>query len=303
MQDNKARENDSKIGISISEPDDDQMQKKGFADIHLTDFFVELCRYLIASGYDIVYGGDLRSRKHSYTRILFKLLKEYHNPEARETNRIINYLAWPYYQQLDENEDDEDYEISLRDYAQFIKIDPPKYLDINLDKRVDIEEKNEGLTRAEKEALGPTLTKMRYEMIQNSNIRILMGGRTKIFEGRIQGIIEEAYIALKEKVPVFLVGMFGGAAYSVIEQLLSNLSSEKGPTMEENDDLIFKSDVKDDKLKNIKAYFDKITFDSLNNNLTDDENRKLFTSDDFNQVIALILKGIRSCLKGSFSDN
>ena len=113
---------------------------------------------------------------------------------------------------------------------------------------------------------------------------------------------EEAYIALREKVPVFLVGMFGGTAYSVIEQLLSNLSSEKGPTMEENDYLIFKLEIKDAKFKSIKAYFDKVTFDRLNDGLSEDENEKLFASDDFNHVIALILKGIKTCIERRFSD-
>ena len=276
------------IGISISETDDDKMQKNGFTKMHLTDFFVEFCRYLIASGYNIVYGGDLR--KSGYTDILIELFRQYHYEVSEKhpvSNKIINYLAWPFYHQLSGIT-----EKNLRDIIVFVKIDPPKNQKIDLKKEVNFSK----IKPDEEKALKASLTYMRCVMIEACDFRIQMGGKIDSYLGIAPGIIEETYTAIQKDVPVFLVGMFGGATGIIIDHLCKTPCEGESPKDKEACSISKPKQNLNEITKSMLSYLSEVisTPCKLNNGLNCVENKMLFVSDDFDLVLALILKGIRS---------
>ena len=74
-----------RLGISISSSPD--LARLGLGELHLQDAFVEITRYLLASGGSPAYGGDLR--KGGYTDLLLDLLRTYRDevPEVVEDSR------------------------------------------------------------------------------------------------------------------------------------------------------------------------------------------------------------------------
>src|SRR6185295_20176733 len=56
------------------------------------------------------------------------------------------------------------------------------------------------------------LTAMRETMTGMSNARVVLGGKTDGFKGRMPGIAEEALSILRVGRPLFLLGGFGGCA-------------------------------------------------------------------------------------------
>jgi len=278
------------IGFSIAESDD--LPINGLTILHLVDAFVEFSRYILATEVKIAYGGDLR--EHGYTRILFDLARQHTKTIAESKQRIINYLAWPYYKQLTEKEQAKLNLIAIikrvglpEDLKEYETIDPDK-------------EKFE-----HRYVIARSLTNMRKELDKVINCRILLGGKTKDFLGKYPGIVEEAYISLKNNIPIYLVGAFGGATFNVIEALKGNRTG------------IFDENYFDEKEKEFINFYNKkvsatqdldeeiidyekmlnylqgIGIKGLNNGLTEEENERLFKSTYIFEIISLVLKGLK----------
>ena len=100
------------VAISISESPD--MGILGFGKGHLRDAMADIAAHLLASGYNLAYGGDLR--EDGFTRLLFELVSRYTpdpGPEQRgesvsdktqSHHRVVNYLAWPVHIRMRETE-------------------------------------------------------------------------------------------------------------------------------------------------------------------------------------------------------
>ncbi|WP_374982281.1 hypothetical protein [Salmonella enterica] len=71
------------------------------------------------------------------------------------------------------------------------------------------------------------LTAMRIAMNEKLHARIIVGGRLTGYSGRMPGIIEEASLALRESIPLFIVGGFGGAA-GLLTDLVAGQALESG---------------------------------------------------------------------------
>ena len=89
--------------IAISIPESSDIGIIGLGNGHLRDAAADIATHILASGYNIAYGGDLRDK--GFTQLLFELIARYtpiHEPEEtgkdkypKAHQRIINYLAWP----------------------------------------------------------------------------------------------------------------------------------------------------------------------------------------------------------------
>src|ERR1700740_2241504 len=64
------------------------------------------------------------------------------------------------------------------------------------------------------------LTHARRTLDELSRVCICVGGRTKGSSGRYLGIVEEAWLALKNEKPLFLLGALGGASQHLINAIL-----------------------------------------------------------------------------------
>jgi hypothetical protein len=148
------------------------------------------------------------------------------------------------------------------------------------------------------------LTYMRNSMQTETSARIAMGGKLKGYEGLWPGVLEEGVIALRAGQPLYLLGLFGGAARLLIDALhgvereeltnawLSALPGSdelrdeyrrRGHTVQMSEELA--TELKQKGAAGLSA--------ALNNGLSEDENNELMNSDDPQRIVALILGGLR----------
>jgi len=254
------------VAISISESPD--MPILGLSDEHLRDAMVEIARHLLALGARLMYGGDLRP--HGFTELLFELVARHRRDadEGDDRRSVINYLGWPVHISIPTE--------TLSSYASEVingvelRILTMEGETIALDERLTIKK-----TDATDEDWSLGLTAMRRAMQKHSNARIVLGGKTEKYKGKMPGVAEEALISLQEKQPLFILGGFGGCARD-IAQILGLCSSGA----------VTRSPWPGQK------QFSSFDADTLNNGLTPAENTILAQTPHIDQAIALILHGL-----------
>jgi len=228
---------DRNIGISVSETGD-----RDQSDLHLSTFYLELCRYLLASDANILYSGDIAYKGTNFVSILEGLVTNYCFNYQKKQRIILHHLP--------NTAATVDYKAERKHWLKLIEI-------------------------KEENTLPASLTKMRKEAAKDTFARILVGGKTQGYKGNYPGIIEEAYIALQNNTPLFIIGTYGGAATLLVEMLYGK-------------DTQYKID------PDIQKFFQKTGFKNLNNGLTKEENEELFNCEDIARSIALILKGLKT---------
>ncbi|WP_109316746.1 hypothetical protein [Pseudovibrio ascidiaceicola] len=261
------QQNNQSVAISISEADD--MHIHGFTDLHLRDAMTILASHLLSQQLCLVYGGDLRA--NGFTKLLFELVARYQNSQRANPRAtfIKNCIAWPVHinmpfaklQALEEE---------LRHIAQIQLFDlDGKKLSLNVRKASTTHKpcENEWIVG---------LSSMRTTISKSVNAQIVLGGRTENYKGALPGIAEEALLAIKNDVPLYLLGGFGGCTLDICETLKIT-----APWRQEK-----------------RAWAGKREFlnyseQSLNNGLTTSENRLLSSTPYINQAIPLILTGLK----------
>jgi hypothetical protein len=160
---------------------------------------------------------------------------------------------------------------------------------------------------------------MREEMNGKIAARVLLGGRLSGYSGRYPGLVEEAYLALRDDLPVYLIGAFGGCTRAVIDAIegrQTTVLTFDGQV--QLDETLFRQDPARTKTpygKRVEDYnrraakssgVESINYDTLldcltskgvdglssHNGLTSDENRRLLTTPHIAEIIYLILKGL-----------
>lgn len=251
------------IGISISESPD--MRYFGFSDGHLKDAMAGFAIHLLASGANLAYGGDLRDA--GFSRLIFDLVLRY-RPHRETVPPVANYLAWPVHATMttkDIRALDED----LQGFAQLILV--------GLDGRTMSCERHRAVRpdTVDDGKWCSGLTAMRELMREQTDARLVLGGKLEGYKGAMPGIAEEALLALRAKQPVFLVGGFGGCARDIAETLgIADRWAGSRVAWKGRDDF--------------KGY----TVDNLNNGLTCAENRQLATTPHIDQAITLLMTGL-----------
>ena len=254
------------IAISISESPD--MAVLGLGKEHLDDAMTEVARHLLAMGARLLYGGDLR--KDGFSNLLFELVSRHRRDADLGDERVgvSNYLAWPVHVGLPID--------ALQELTDALK---------GTAELVCLTADGAAMTPLERAALAsrPTaaaewadgLTAMRMTMRASSNARIMLGGRTENYKGRMPGVAEEALIALESHQPLYLLGGFGGCARDVAADL-GLIGAQSGQ---------------------VQAWAGREKFSAfrvhdLRNGLTEEESRALATTAHIDQAVALILRGL-----------
>ena len=213
------------IGISISDSPD--MKVLGFGNGHLRDAMTEVATYLLASGDDLAYGGDLR--KNGFTWTLFELASRYtrqpsvfisYNRDDREAvdelaerlRRVVNYFAWPVHIKMTNDQLDSLAE-EVGDVADVMFLDM-EGVPMSMECRKEI-----SISEPDAETWADGLTAMRQTMRSKIDARILLGGQVENFKGRMPGVAEEALLSFHSNQPVFLLGGFGGCTRDIAETL------------------------------------------------------------------------------------
>ncbi len=147
--------------------------------------------------------------------------------------------------------------------------------------------------------MGRVLDKDAQMMEAAVSARIIVGGRTGGFKGKMAGLLEEFKVAKDSHHPIFLVGGFGGVSGMLCAAIRKEIPYNA----------FVEEACKHDYYVNLLKYYsdkgqpvdytwiDGLTTDDLNNGLTVEENERLFVSTNIMEVVSLILKGLSKTLK------
>jgi len=278
-----------KVAFSISEVSAEQKQLKFYA---LKDIMCELIKYSLYFGVDVYYGGDLKydiKNNYNLLKTMIDVLEVYKKINKEDHSvKIYNYIPYPL-----------NLSISTTDRAKYknllkLKECVPNGYETNLSSDKLNEFFNlKDFEHMEKWAI--SLTEMREKLINEIDVIIIMGGKTDGYKGRYPGILEEFLIARAKKKPVFLLGGFGGASEEIanlIKGIDSDLFTEEiqfnnNPHYKE-----FYQNHVDLKYKELCEQIKNKSYNQLNNGLSKEENDMLFTSENSQEIIELIIKGI-----------
>jgi hypothetical protein len=275
-----------RVGISISDSPD--LRHLGFSIAHQRDAMIEFARFLLANGASLAYGGDLR--QGGYTHLFFDLARHYGSDDNQQA-RIHNYESWPIYLKLTVED-----RASLKRLVKFHPVTPPP-----------------GLVTDESVFLPPSsmqgrcvwarcLTKMRHEMNNATDARIMLGGPLRNYKGAIPGLLEEGALAILTGKPTYLIGAFGGATQALITAVSEPDSTQIQdlPASYDKEEQTF--------IVSYNALYPEEPIDFLalqqqlgafgleqlakNNGLTVDENRRLFVTPHVMEMVYLVLTGL-----------
>jgi hypothetical protein len=254
------------IALSISESPD--LAVMGLAKEHLEDAMTEIARHLIACGATLAYGGDLR--EGGFTELLFEIVNRYRATRDSDKILVSNYLAWPVHVSMDEG--------AIRAWQNALQ---------GLARLVLLTEDGREIALADRGPAKATpgeaewkrgLTAMRETMASHIKARIVLGGQTANYRGRLPGIAEEALIQMTRKAPLYVLGGFGGCA--------RDLASLMGISQRDHSRSV-----------TVGKWQGSETFRSfgaahLNNGLSAEENRQLAETVYPDQAMALVLRGL-----------
>ena len=269
------------IGISISDSPD--MKMLGLGNGHLRDAMTEVATYLMSSGDDLAYGGDLR--ENGFTWTLFELASRYtrqpnafisHSHDDQEfvdevieqLRRVVNYFAWPVHIRMTNDKLD----LLAGEVENVAEL---KFLDMEGDPMTMERRKEIPSSEPDDAMWAEGLTAMRRTMQGEIDARILLGGQVENYKGRMPGVAEEALLSLRSEQPVFLLGGFGGCARDIAETLglVDTWASSREWWPE-------------------RVEFESFGSDSLKNGLSKEENRLLAQTPYPDQWLPLLLRGL-----------
>jgi SLOG cluster2 len=274
------------VGVSISDPSPDELIRLGLSDLHVRHAFMEVVRHVLARGGSIAYGGDLRAA--GYTEALFDLVRTYERKDFAGPDRVHSYLAWPIWLDVTPAQ-----RADLANIATIKEVPRP-------DGAPDLlpligDRKPEDLLWN-----SLALTSMREAMTSAIRARVVLGGRVSGQQGLLPGVLEEAALAVRTSVPLYLAGGFGGCA-----QILAGAVSGSAPS-ELTLDYQLRHTPRYQELFNVASssgvapVFDELLgsfiaagVEGLNNGLNVADNQRLFVTDDVDEVVALVLRGLR----------
>lgn len=279
----------TKVGVSISDCED--LLVEGFGVMHLQDAMVEVARYLLASGAVICNGGDIKYEKpFNFLEILADITRNYNEGSYDTKHRIHNYMAFPIYTNLDTVT-----RAAFADVLTLHEVSPTETFD-----KITLQD----TSPAANYIWARSLKIMREKMTIETRARIVLGGKISNYKGRYPGIAEEAWMSIKENKAVYLAGAFGGATRAVIEAikgkqpeaLSEDFQLEKSAayksfyveynTRHSNDPIDYKKMIAELKQCGVKGISDQ-------NGLTEEENERLFITPNVQEMVLLILKGLK----------
>ena len=287
------------MGLSIGNVSESELLEIGISNLHITDAERVIARYLLCSGANLVYGGvhelcESNNKNENLLTALLETIESIKFMNLTDTTPLTNYVAWPYRALYKKN-----WMAQLRQTLKVNLLPYPKnssrFDEMSIDKILD------DLEGRVETAI--SLSDMRELVIKNSDVRILLGGKTHNFVGFLPGILEESVIAIKNKQPLYILGGFGGTSALITKCLRKENPIEFSVNWQIEHTKGYK-----DLLESAKKHPNYKSIDygnlvnSLNNcgvesiskfnGLTEDQNFQLWETNNLDVAIPLIIKGI-----------
>ena len=301
--------------VSISESDD--VRKYGLSKEHFDTLTDEIHLYLLLAGLKIAYGGALKggfSGTSNFTLRLFELVRTYsklaEGVNARPLQKaILNVAPWPLW--LDYG--DSEWKLFSGDIARYEQAPRPDLPWSNH----EVFPPGEGGrvlgsdTPERRYAWARGLTAMRERITGLSQARLVIGGKLAGFAGLVPGVVEEAWLSLKRKQPLYVAGGFGGAARAVSDRLqgiarvefaedwprshLPDYDAAQALYAQQGGDFISMAQMGAD----ITVSGSMGLAAAVNNGLDEAENRELMHCTDPQRIAGLVLTGLGRLQVGS----
>jgi hypothetical protein len=273
------------VGISVSEPADEELIPLGLSELHVRHVFIEIVRHILAAGWSVAYGGDFRPR--GYTDALLDLVRTYERTALSGPEQVRCYLAWPRWIELNDADRAE-----LANIATVVMCAAPTGAPDALPPVSD-----QSTDQRMWNAL--SLSAMRRRMAGDLGAAVIVGGRVAGHLGLYPGVIEEASIGLSSGVPLFVAGGFGGCGRLIARVLdgeePEELSIEYQRAHTDRYSELLDTATTAGELPEYGALIARLSslgVGGLNNGLDESDNRRLLATDDVDELIALILRGL-----------
>jgi hypothetical protein len=258
-----------RVAVSISNPPESELIAKALSNEHVTAVFLTLCRFLLAAGHTIAFGGDPLK---NFTTALGDLERTYRFTDPDGDQRLVNYVA-RYLHSAPA------FKGELEDVMRIVKV--PR-----------------DVTAGEPESLPPLLdlTAMRHRMLAETDVRVIAAGDLEPGAPgtrRGPGVLEEAYLSLQADQPLIVIGGFGGAGRLVADALRGRRDATEETAL--RDHFASREDLS-------AAEQQPVTFDDmiaaftsgveLHNELDAEENERLWTTTDVDEIAALVVTAV-----------
>ncbi|WP_299810446.1 hypothetical protein [uncultured Roseibium sp.] len=269
---------EKRLGISVSDSPD--LHRLGLLDTHFRMTLGELTRTVIIGGGSLFYGGHLQS--DGITSFLIEELHRY----GRRDRPLKVCLAWTIHRSLTAEQiaEQKDF-LGLFGDIVFLSEDGD---------RLDGPHNDPPQQEFTADERAKSLSGLRNYMTNNTDARIVLGGKRAGFEGAMPGIVEEVLLSLKHRQPLYLAGGFGGATIDIVRALRPSYA-EWLPTAEADKDQRDQRLI--DGLDALKTMAETQKWDGYENALSDDDNKLLAASYRPSEIAALVGKGLGHLFK------
>jgi len=277
------------IGLSIGNSPD--LPHRGMGNEHLNDALVAFALYLLASGAELAYGGvpqlettGKAAGRADFLEVLLELLLAYSRTTGAGAGsnpiKLKGFLAEAFAGLASAS-----FRARWKNVFQINQIpagSPAPRDDAPTDQRAHF--------------VARSLTAMRQSMNDAVSARVLLGGKLAGAAGKYPGVIEEAYLAMRARKPVYLVGSFGGAAAAVVDAVLGSPGDIFNPSAKTARPTTTATTTDPDApdLPALADYFRSVGAKGLakTNGLSEQENRRLFRTPHVPEMVFLVLRGL-----------
>lgn len=284
-----------RIGISVSDSDDEDMLGVGISHRQLEQLSKGLAEKMMGGQAKLIYGGDFR--KDGITTFL---LEEARILQDRSKSKEVYYevnSAWPLY--LERSDNTKKWIAEAKGIADIVTHPLPDDLNEII---IDNEQFAPVTTSRNRYMRSRSLTAMRTCMVNRDDARVFACGKTKLYTGCMPGVLEEFLIAYSLHKPIYLLGSYGGVTKKICDFLLGrnrNLPDELTEKwqMENNSGLsdIWNKYSNDGyHMPTFEQELKVVTLESISrcNGLSVEDNTKLFNSVFVDEACDLIEKGM-----------
>lgn len=264
--------------IALSVSDSDDLSVLGLLPMHLQLALAELARVVFVSDGRLLYGGDLRAKGH--TEFLLQELTQY----GRGQGALELYLAWSVHRRTPiASLEDTDRRLGVsgrlvaldnagQDLADFHADRPPAGVD--------------DLSATDKER---AYRAMRERVRTEEYARLAIGGQRRRGDAALgqldllPGVLEEVLLSIEAQHPVYLAGGFGGMTGDIAVALDPHCQALRAPRA---------GPIGPRAQAALADLSGRNGWALLNNDLDDDENRRLAATHRPSEIAALVATGL-----------
>lgn len=296
------------IGVSSSIVEDDNvgaLARFGLNSQHIVYALTELFQLIFIHGGSIIYGGRIFPDKDSPGDLISHMVKEAdrykaeiehqqrmnevgmlaenhlagNSDETMQEQVFVNYMPWGSFAQTSEH--------TIREQLDSIRADGAIYVITGDGKKLDIGQAFDllhSVTDVPSRNSPEMLTSMRTNIVNDSDMRILVGGLISAPDSpKVSGTLEEACLTVESNKPLYIAGGYGGIG-ALLARELGIVADSCFPPIPRLDRLSKQDQAIIDRIKRVW----RPTLDGLSRN----ERRRMALTHRPSEMISLMLTGI-----------